>query len=444
MKRRVSSERIIIVSYFVGIILAGSLLLMLPVSWTGPEPLRYVDALFTSTSAVCVTGLTSVDTALYSRFGQWVIMLLIQFGGLGIITFAAIYIANPRRRVSLVSRTIIKEYYIDEVQSNPKRIVKGVLITTFAIEAIGAVILWTQFRGRVGDDPFVAIFHAVSAFCNAGFSTFSENLEGYVANPAVNLAICGLVITGGLGFLVHEDLVARALGKARRLSYHSKVAIGMTAILLILGTVAFLILEWDGAYAAFPWPMKILAAFFQSMAPRTAGFDTVSQVNLGYTSIILTMILMFIGACPGSTGGGVKTTTFFVLFMVALKGADEDDALCFRGRAIPARAIIKALGIVGKAVFIVVASVVLLTWSERAVMARGEIRFVQYLFEAISAFGTVGLSMNTTFTLNDLSKIIVVLTMFAGRIGLFTMALPIPGKEIERYVDLPKADVMLG
>lgn len=443
MRPRISSEKLFIFSYFVGIILAGAGLLMLPAAWRGPAPLRFVDALFTSTSAVCVTGLITVDTALYSRFGQVVIALLIQFGGLGIITFATIYVTLPRKRISLVNRGIIKQYYIEEIEYNPKLIVKHILISTFSIELAGAALLLLRFRGRP-DALFVSAFHSVSAFCNAGFSIFSENLEAYVADPLVSVTIMLLIIAGGIGFTTLRDIGKRATGSKRRLSTQTKVVLATTAALLLVGTGVYYILESGNAYREMPTGGKLLASAFQAVTPRTAGFDTVPQGRLSDASILLTMLLMFIGASPGSTGGGVKTTTFFIVVLAALKGVDEKSRLAVGRRSIPTTTILNAFAIIGKAVLLVVVSATAILVFERAAVISGDLGLAEVLFESISAFGTVGLSMGITADLSAASKLALILTMFAGRVGLFAMALPKPRGSLERYVDLPSTDMMTG
>jgi trk system potassium uptake protein TrkH len=443
MSLRIYSDKIIIFSYFAGIILAGSALLMLPISWAGQEPLRYIDALFTSTSAVCVTGLTAVDTASYTRFGQTVIALLIQFGGLGIITFATIYVALPKKKISVINRNMIKDFYIEEVEYNPKEIVKHILITTLVIEGAGSLLLYCRFSG-LKDGLFVSVFHSISAFCNAGFSTFSDNLEGYVGDPLVNIVIMLLIILGGIGFLVIRELIKLAKGEKRRLSTHSRIAISMTAILVLGGAVIFFSLESNHAFRDMPLGTKILASFFQSVTPRTAGFDSVVQSRFSNASVLVTMLLMFIGACPGSTGGGIKATTFFVLVMAALRGTDSDGRLNIRKRSISSETILKAVGIVGKGILIVGIATVSILIFERNVVIHGSVGIITVLFEVISAFGTVGLSLGITSSLIPASKMVIILTMFAGRVGLFAMTLPNGRRQLARSVHLPEADVMVG
>ena len=442
MRIRISSAKIVIFAYFIGIILAGSLLLKLPVSWKGAAPLRYVDALFTATSAVCVTGLVTVDTSQYSRFGQSVIALLIQTGGLGIITFATIYLAAPRKRISLVNRSIIKDYYIEEVEYLPKEMIRHIITMTLAIEGLGALLLFIRFRHLPGG-AFVAAFHAVSAFCNAGFSTFPDSLEGYVGDPLVNFSIMGLILLGGIGFIVMKDVALCLRGRKRWLSYHSRMALGMSAALVAGGALAFLALERGRAFSALAPAEKAMAALFQAVTPRTAGFDTIAQGEFSTPSVLVTVILMFIGASPGSTGGGVKTTTFLVLLLAAFRGADDRDKLKVGTRSIPASAIIKAVGVLGKGLAIVVAGLVLL------LLAEGErpgasLGLTPALFEVVSAFGTVGLSLGITGSLGDAAKAVLIATMFAGRVGLFAMSLPLSARRLERYADLPSTDVLIG
>lgn len=439
----ISRDKLIIFGYFLGIILMGSFLLELPLSWQGGKALPYIDSLFTSTSAVCVTGLTTVDTSLYSRFGQTVIALLIQFGGLGLITFATVYAAMPKKRISLVSRGIIKDYYIDEVDYDPKRIVRHIMLTTAVIESVGTLFLYLHFR-TLKDGLFVSAFHAISAFCNAGFSTFPNNLEGYVADPVVSLTISGLIVLGGIGFMVMSDVGKCIRGKKKRLSSHSRVAIGMTSALIVAGTLLFLFLEWNHAMRHLSPAAKILAAIFQSVTPRTAGFDTIEQGKLSDASILITMFLMFIGASPASTGGGIKTTTFFVLIAVALRGVDEKGRLPVDRRSISSETIIKAVGIVGKSVLILIISTTAVLTFERGSVIGGRVGLVEVLFEVISALATVGLSMGITSSLAVGSKLILILTMFAGRVGLFAMALNSGARRIDHYVDLPDTNLLVG
>jgi trk system potassium uptake protein TrkH len=441
MKIRIGRDRVFLLGYFLGIILLGSMLLALPAAWKGDGRLRYIDALFTSTSAVCVTGLITVDTALYTRFGQAVIMCLIQMGGLGLITFATLYLALPRRRISIISRGLISDYSLSEVEYQPKRIISSILGLTLAIEGAGMLLLNIRF-GKMGLPFFVSAFHAVSAFCNAGFSTFSDNLEGFVFDPIVNFTIMGLIVSGGIGFIVMRDVGKTLSKKKNHLSYHSIVVLQTTAALIVAGAAAILVLEYNAAFKGMTLGQKIMASLFASITPRTAGFDTVLPSKFGTGSILITMLLMFIGASPASTGGGIKTTTFFILIMTAFKYRDGADSVEFRGRSINGHTIFKAVGVVVKGIVIVLTAVILIQVFERA---RGNpLPTIEVLYEVISGFGTVGLSLGITSNLCDASKMILIFTMFFGRIGLFAMALPKTGRKIEGYASLPGADLMIG
>lgn len=445
MKVRLAADKLIILGYFTGLILLGSFTLSLPEAWTGDGRLSYLDALFTSTSAVCVTGLITVDTSQYSVFGQTVIALLIQAGGLGIITFATIYIAIPRRKVSFVNRRMIKDLYMDEVEANPKTIVRHILGVTLSFEAAGAAVLYLRFRSAgVGDPGFAAAFHAVSAFCNAGFSTFSDNLEGFVLDPWVSLTIVFLLVSGGIGFLVLQDIGKVARGKKRRLSDHSRIALFVTGALLLIGTVIFFVFERDRAYSGFSWAGKLLAAFFQSATPRTAGFDTVAQGVLSASSIFFVMFLMFIGGSPGSTAGGVKTTTFFVAVSAAFRKVDLQGGLQVRGRTVSSGLALRSFGVLGKAFSIVLLSALCLLVAEADSLAAGRLSFLELVFESISAFATVGLSLGATMKIGAVSKAVLILTMFAGRVGLFTMSLPARKARVDRFTGYPEANLMIG
>ena len=441
MNIRIGRDRLLLLGYFLGTIILGSFLLKLPVAWNGSGKLHYIDALFTSTSAVCVTGLITVDTADYSRFGQAVILCLIQMGGLGLITFATLYIALPRRRISIVSRGLISDYTLSEVEYQPKKIISSILGLTLAIEGLGMVILNFSF-GKRGLPFFVSAFHAVSAFCNAGFSTFSNNLEDFAIDPIVNFAIMTLIILGGIGFIVMRD-IGKILSRERtHLSYHSAIVLKTTTALILLGAATLLALEYRATLSGMTLGQKVMASLFASVTPRTAGFDTIAPNRFSTGSILVTILLMFIGASPASTGGGVKTTTFFILLMTAFRYRDGSDSLDYRGRAIGGHTVFKAVGIVVKGLAIVFIAAILIEVMERA---RGNaLPTIDVIYEVVSAFATVGLSLGITPSLGETSKLVLILTMFIGRVGLFAMALPRSGRKVEGYASLPSADLMLG
>jgi len=434
MNYRISSEKLNIFAYFVSVITLGAVTLSLPWAWTGEHQLSFLDAVFTSTSAVCVTGLIVVDTALFSMFGQVTILLLIQFGGLGIVSFATLYIAQPRRRVSLVNRGIIKDMFIDEVESNPRLIIRSVLLTTLGIEFIGFLVLLYRFKVLDVDRyAFAAAFHSISAFCNAGFSTFSDNLIRFAGDWTINLVVAGLIVAGGLGFVVHQDIGRVFMHTKRRLSYHSRIVLVMTGVLIITGMAAFYLLEYDGAYSSMHVPQKILAALFQSITPRTAGFETVAQSSLGLASMLVVLFLMFTGGSPGSTAGGVKTTTMFMAFAAAFRGHEEDGSIVYKGGALSPGSVSRTLSVLVKALIIIVVGLLLMLALEGKKTGFGDL-----LFEVISAFGTVGLSRGVTAGLGPAAKVLIIAMMFIGRVGLFAMAISRAADRVERFAEFPR------
>jgi trk system potassium uptake protein TrkH len=440
-----SRDRFLLFSYFAGIILAGSILLVLPFSWKGPEPLRYIDALFTATSAVCVTGLTAVDTSLYSGFGRIVLMLLIQFGGLGLITFMTLFLASPRGKISFASRKLIGDYYVGSIEANPRKIVRSVVVFTLAIEVAGALCLLPVFRAAVGPRAgFYAMFHAVSAFCNAGFSLFPDNLERFVASPLLNFTIMILIVTGGIGFVVIEDLAERALGRRRRLALHTRLVLAMTGALIAGGAVVYLVLEAGNAYRDLGPFQRIMAALFQSITPRTAGFDTVNQATLTEPSKFFTIFLMYVGASPASTGGGIKTTTFFIVLVMILRGTGAHDDVHAFGRRVSSDSIARGMMYALRAFAILALAIFVLTMSELLVRPSAEKSFLAVVFEAFSAFGTVGLSLNLTPYLTGVGKLVIILTMFAGRVGMAALAVSLPRRLPRRAIGVPEAEVLVG
>jgi trk system potassium uptake protein TrkH len=438
-------DRFFLFSYFIFIILAGSLLLWLPASWHGENRLGYVDALFTATSAVCVTGLTSVDTASYTAFGQAVIMLLIQFGGLGIITFTTIFLVSPRRKISLASRKLIGEFYVPGIERDPRVITRTIIIFTFSIEMAGALIMYPAFRAAGGGSAwFTAFFHSVSAFCNAGFSTFSTNLEAYVGNPLINIVIMLLIVLGGIGFVVIEDVGARLMGRRRHLSLHTKIVVTVTAALIVAAAAAYLLFEWRNAYAGLAPAQKVMASLFQAVTPRTAGFDTVPQGALGFPSKIFTLLLMYVGASPASTGGGIKTTTFFIVLVMILRGQEAEEDIRVFGRKVPSGSVSRGMMLALRGLAILTVMTFLLTITELTVGPPGSKLFIDVVFETFSAFGTVGLSLGLTPSLTVAGKAIIILTMFLGRVGMSALAISLPRRLPRVDLDVPQEEVLIG
>jgi trk system potassium uptake protein TrkH len=374
-----------------------------------------------------------------------VILLLIQFGGLGIITFSTIYLVRPRLKLSMTSYRVIKGYSLDSVEGNPPAIIRQIVTVTLAIEAAGALVLLFGFRPSVERRlVFTSIFHAISAFCNAGFSTFSANLEGYVGNLTVNMVIMSLIVLGGIGFVVLQDIGETVvLGSRRRLSLHSRGVLLTTLVLVLAGAGLFFLFENRLAYAGLSLPQRVMAAFFQSITPRTAGFDTVPQSTLTVSSKVLTLLWMLIGGASGSTAGGIKVNTLFILTLLAVRGADERGEVRFFNRKIPAKTVDNAAIFTMKALMLVFAVVFLLTVTERFFASRERL-FIDYVFETFSAFGTVGLSLGVTPSLSVPGKLLIIATMFMGRVGLLALAIPSGRRIPVKVLDYPQEEVMVG
>lgn len=427
---------------FALIILLGALLLMLPISSTTGETLPFVDALFTATSATCVTGLVVVDTGTYfSAFGQIVIMLLIQVGGLGFMTMATLFSLVFKRKISLKDRLILQEAMNQNTMEGIVRLIRKVLMYSVIIESLAAVIfsLRLAFDMPFGRAVYFGIFHAVSLFNNAGFDLFGEyrSLTEYVGDPVINLVSMFLIISGGLGFIVLSDLIDYR--KHRKLSLHSKVVLSTTTALILIGTLVIFIFEFTNSrtLASLDWGAKIWGSLFQSVTPRTAGANTLDIGALRQATQFFIIILMFIGASPSSTGGGIKTTTFMILVGAVISMIrGRTDLVLFRYRLAQER-IFKAVTITMLALFLIIAVAMVLSTTEDA-------SFLSILFETTSAFGTVGLSMGLTGKLTIVGKIIISFTMFAGRLGLLTLAYalgPKKGKDLYRH---PEGKIIIG
>ncbi|MEK5477701.1 TrkH family potassium uptake protein [Paenibacillus sp. FSL R5-0407] len=432
----------VLVLGFAFIILAGSLLLMLPISSSTGESLPFIDAFFTATSATCVTGLVVVDTGTYfSTFGQVVIMLLIQVGGLGFMTMATLFALVFKRKISLKDRLLLQEAMNQNTMEGIVRLIRKVLMYSLIIESCAALLFtirWS-FDMPIGRALFFGIFHGVSMFNNAGFDLFGEyrSLTQYVNDPVVNLVTMFLIVSGGLGFIVLSDLIE--FRQRRKLSLHSKVVLSMTATLILVGALVIFVFEFTNSNTLQPldWGGKIWSSFFQSVTPRTAGANTVDIGGLRQATQFFMIILMFIGASPSSTGGGIKTTTFTILVGAVISMIrGRSDLVLFRYRLAQER-IFKAVTITMLALFLVIAVAMVLSTTEDA-------SFLSILFETTSAFGTVGLSMGLTGKLTIAGKIIISFTMFAGRLGLLTLAYalgPKKGKELYRH---PEGKMIIG
>ncbi len=438
---KLSPPRILVAGFAV-MIAIGSLLLMQPFATADGAGTRWIDALFTATSAACVTGLVVVDTGThYSIAGQIIVLLLIQIGGLGFMTMATLFALVLRKRISLKDRLLLQEAMNLNSMEGVVRLIRKVLLYSLVVEAAGALLYAVRFAADMplGRAVYFGIFHGISMFNNAGFDIFGDyrSLTGYVSDPLVNIVTMVLVVTGGLGFIVLSDLMEWR--NNRRFSLHSKVVLLATGSLIVIGAVVIFIFEYSNAKTMEPLGFggKVLSAFFQSVTTRTAGANTLDIGAMRQASLFFMIILMFIGASPGSTGGGIKTTTFMTL--VAAMGAmirGREDIVLFRYRLGKER-IMKALTITMLSLALVlVVTMVLCTVEDRD--------FLRILFETVSAFGTVGLSTGITTSLKDVSKLLLSLTMFAGRLGPLTMAYALRPKQGKELYKNPEGKIIIG
>ena len=429
--RRLTPPQLFVAS-FLALVAAGTLgLQLLPGLYTGPR-LSWLDALFTATSAVCVTGLIVVDTATYfTTAGQAYLLLLIQLGGLGMITFTTVIILALGRRLSLRHERLSSATAEVAPHVPTERLTRDVVLFTLAIEAVGAAVLYLLWAPRLGwsDAAWPAVFHAVSAFCNAGFSTFSDSVIGFQSEAASLVVLAALLVAGGLGFLTMEELLLwRRAARARRafrLSLHSRIALATTAGLLALGWVLFGLFEWEGTLAGLPVVDRVVNALFLSATPRTAGFNSIDYAQATDSTNFLTIILMFIGGSPGSTAGGLKTTTVALIGLVSWNRLRGREIPTLWARSVPEETVQRAIGLAVVVFALVTASIFAYTWTERAgplAAPAADNRFLAHMFEAVSAFNTVGLSMGVTATLSGLGKWLTVLLMFVGRVGPLTFA----------------------
>jgi trk system potassium uptake protein TrkH len=437
-----------LLAFFMIIICLGTFFLMLPISWTGaPDgssqdfaPLKLIDALFIATSTVCVTGLSSVNTADFSRFGQIVMMLLIQIGGLGIISFTSIIMTIPGNKLPFRRVNTIRSFFVEGVEYDTRKIVSHILFYTLIIEGIGAVLLsFLFYKEGIDDWIFYGIFHAVSAFCNAGFSPLRNNLEGLANNIPILSVIMLLIIFGGIGFIVISDVSRKILRKTKRLTYHTTIVLSMTGVLLLFGTLWFLIMEWNRCFAGMSFPVALTNAAFQAVTPRTAGFDVIPQDLLSQPSKILTLVLMAFGGAPGSVAGGIKVTTIFVIIAVMLRKPDTNGDIKIRHHRLGAQTIHNATVYFLKAV----ALLFLLSITLSVIESANGYRLDWILFEVFSAFGTVGLTLGLTSELSVLGKWVIIGGMFAGRVGLIALAFP-SARHRNYDVTYPEGTIILG
>jgi trk system potassium uptake protein TrkH len=434
-------------SYLIAMAL-GTLLLEMP--WaTRSRTISWVDALFTTTSALCVTGLTVVDTGtFFTTAGQVAILCLIQIGGLGIMTFAVFILVSAGWRLSTQQRFCIQESFSTEASDDLRRLVLFVLGFTAVAELAGSAVLafcWKDLD--LGQRVYFGLFHAVSAFCNAGFGLYPDSLARYYDHGLLNVTVGGLIILGGLGFPVLFEVTSWLRERKQpRFSLHTRLALLSTAILIGVGLVAFWALERRNCLAGMPLSVQLLVSFFQSVTPRTAGFATVDFARLSNATLMVIVILMFIGASPGSTGGGVKTTSFAVLVGLLwnrVKGSSYNNMMnCTVPEATVGRAV--TVFILSVNAVVIVLCLLLVTQSEAVPCEQSRGLFLEYLFETVSAFGTVGLSMGKTAQLNAAGKLILTAMMFTGRVGILTLAYLFSSRERRAVYRYAEETVMIG
>ena len=433
---------------FALVILLGAMLLTLPIASASGQSGGFINALFTSTSAVCVTGLVVVDTGTYwSVFGKVVIIFLIQIGGLGFMSLTTMFFVLAGKRITIKDRLLIQSSVNMDSISGIVKFTKYIFFSAVAIEVVGAFLLALVFIPEYGfvRGTAYSFFHSISAFCNAGFDLFGNysSLTKYVGNFIVNFTIAALIILGGLGFAVTSDILY--IRKFEKMTMHAKLALTVTGALLVIGFVLFFLFEYHNplTIGKLSFPEKLLAAFFQSVTPRTAGYNTIDIAALTTPSLFLTMLLMFIGASPGSTGGGVKTTTFAIITMTVISVLyGKKDVTVFK-RSILGPAIRRSISVIVIALGIVIFMIFVLLCTEP------EASFETVVFEVLSAFGTVGLTTGLTPHLSIGGKIAISITMFVGRLGPLTVAYAISRSEKRARENvgnfkLPEGNIMIG
>jgi len=434
-----------IAASFAVLILVGSLLLSLPAASAGPRPVRWFDALFTSTSAVCVTGLVVRDTGTaFSTFGHVVLLILIQVGGLGFMTFATLILRLAGRNVSLKGRMIMRDALNEDMLGGVARLMQWVIGSTFVVELTGAALFSVRMIPRYGvaKGLFYALFHAVSAFCNAGFDLFGggASLTGYAGDALMCLTAIALVLVGGFGFSALNDIVTKR--RFRRLRLHTKLVVVSYFSLMLVSFVLVLALEWSNPATLGPMPVgqKLLNALFQAVTLRTAGFNTYDQQAQRDCTKLICCFMMLIGAAPASTGGGIKVTTLAILFLTVRMVARGENNIKVFERRIESSVIQRTVTIVMLAVTLVFVDVCALTLMQPGAA------FLDLLYECASAMGTVGISAIGSASLAPLARLLIILTMFAGRVGPLTLALLLTRKQnhAKELIQYPEEHVMIG
>lgn len=435
--------------YFFILSLFGTVLFLLPIAYVDNNRMNFIDCLFNSVSALCVTGLCTVDMKIFSDIGLLFFMFLIEAGGLGLVTFFILFLFFSYKELSLSNRNIIKEYFVDEYYFDSRKIVKLILATTLAFQLIGGLIISLTLYFTGYEKPFFyGMFLAISAFCNAGFSPYSDSLILFNNNYIIIFVISFLIIAGGLGFTVFSNIVAlcsKRKNRIRVLSLHTKVVLMMTTILIFAGTILIFLLEKNNAFSNMTFIQKICNSFFQSVTLRTAGFELVPQSSMTDSSYFISIIFMLIGGSPGSMAGGIKTTTIFVLLFYVYKSSSDRNSPSIFKRDIKKQGIEKALSVFIMALsFLVIMMFLLILAEQNNILKTNDLK--DLIFEGFSAFGTVGLSRGITSKLSVLGKIIIIVMMFAGRTGITFIALNsfTKSKNIKSFTDYPEENILIG
>lgn len=428
---------------FLAVILIGGTILTLPISSANGEYTNFLDALFTSTSAVCVTGLVTLDTGTHwSMFGQTIIMLLIEIGGLGFMSFTTLIAIILGKKITLRDRLILQDAMNTFSIQGLVKMVQYVLTFTITVQLSGALLFSTQFIPQygIGKGLFYSLFHSISAFCNAGFDLFGNfsSLTSYSSNWVVILVVSALIIIGGIGFAVWIEIYN--FKSIKKLSIHSKMVILVTTILIVGGTILMFIFEHNNPNTLANMNMgdKILNSFFAAVTPRTAGFNSISTDGMTNAGNFLTIILMFIGGSPGSTAGGIKTTTIGVLLVTVIcviRG--RDDAEAFKKR-FPKELIYKAFTLFFIGGALVIGATMLLSYTEKGAS------FLSLLYETTSAFGTVGLTVGLTQKLTEVGKVLIMIMMYLGRVGPLTVVLSLMRNKKNNGVRYPEGKILIG
>lgn len=444
-----STTQTILLSFLLAI-LAGSALLALPVSSADGIAVPYIDALFTATTSICVTGLVTVPTfSTWSLFGQIIILFLIQIGGLGVVTIMSGLMISLHRRIGIKDRMLIQDAFNLNTLSGMVKFIRKVIAGTFLVEGIGALLYMTVFVPEFGvKGVWISLFNAVSAFCNAGMDVISENsLYAYVHNPVINIVTILLIVFGGIGYIVWWDIMG-VLKNIRRqglkcfanLTFHSKIALSVTGILILAGTAAVFIFEYNNPLTmySFSVPEKLQASLFQSVTTRTAGFATVPQENLTNASALTSLLLMFIGGSPVGTAGGIKTVTFAVLITSAFATMKTRSEAELFHRTIPKQAVSKAVAVVSMAFIILFTATLLLA-------AVTDADALDIVYETVSAAATVGLTRSLTSELNIWGRTIIIITMYLGRVGPISLMIALnTKKETKNIIKNPTEDISVG